>query len=56
MGREFQWASLLLSMPQVLHIENLGDSGIDLKIRFNFYLVKEIPANLSRLRMVPSFK
>ena len=32
MAREPQWAPLILKTPQVLRVDNLGDSGIDLKV------------------------
>jgi small-conductance mechanosensitive channel/uncharacterized protein YjeT (DUF2065 family) len=32
MAQEPQWAPLIIKTPQVLRVDNLGDSGIDLKI------------------------
>jgi moderate conductance mechanosensitive channel len=32
MAEEPQWASVIIKVPEVLRVENLGDSGIDLKI------------------------
>ena len=32
MAEEPQWASLIIKVPEVLRVEKLGDSGIDLKI------------------------
>lgn len=32
LAKDPQWASLILKAPQVLRVDNLGDSGIDIKI------------------------
>jgi small conductance mechanosensitive channel len=32
MAQEPEWAPLIIKTPQVLRVDNLGDSGIDLKI------------------------
>jgi moderate conductance mechanosensitive channel len=32
MAEEPQWASLIIKVPEVLRVEKLGDSGIDLKV------------------------
>lgn len=32
MAKEPEWAALIIKTPQVLRVDNLGDSGIDLKI------------------------